>query len=105
VDVVGQILGPSDSEGNRLVAIQVRVVGVGLPVELVARGLIGVEGGSDEGGADAQIVGWSTEEPELNPGALPDDDVTAFTSSTETCWVIARTKVDLAVDVQIDVVA
>lgn len=104
VDVVGQILGPPDSKGNRLHALQIHVTGGDLPVLLVARSSIGVEGGSDDGGDDVRVAGWSNGKPELKASPPWGEDEGVFTSNTDTCWVIVRTRVDLALDVQIDVV-
>ena len=104
VDVTGQVLGPVDSQGNRVVALQLLVTGASLPVDLVARSSIGVDGGSDDGTGDVAVVGWSSGKPELKLGSIQEDDQSRFTSASEGCWVLVRTKADLALDLQIDVV-
>jgi hypothetical protein len=105
VDATRQILGPPNPKGDRLVAIELLISGATLPVDLMARGSIGVEGGSDNAGNEVEIVGWSISEPELDLGSRPEDDQSTFTATADVCWVLVRTKVDLALDLQIDVVA
>ena len=106
VEVTDQVLGPVDPSGNRLVALELLVSGTALPVELAARSAIGVEGGSDGAGSDVEVVGWSTAEPNLRVDSLPEGRATTtFTASADICWVLIRAKADLALDVQIDVVA
>lgn len=104
IDVTGQILGTPDSSGDRLVALELLISGAALPVDLVARSSIGVEGGSDNAGTDVEVVGWSSDEPELKLGARADGDQNTFTARSDVCWVLLRTKVDLALDVQVEVV-
>lgn len=104
VEVTRQILGPSDAGGNRLVGVELHISGGALPVDLTARGSIGVDGGSDNAGRDVEVVAWCSDEPKLDLGSLPEGDQSTFTATTDVCWVLVRTKVDLALDLQIDVV-
>ncbi|SDO78418.1 hypothetical protein SAMN04489867_0575 [Pedococcus dokdonensis] len=105
VDVTGQAMGPVDEHGDRLVALELLVSDADLPATLVARGSIGVDGGSDSGGGDVEVIGWSAERPDLELVSRQGAAATTFASQTGACWVLVRAKVDLAVDIQVDVVA
>lgn len=104
VAVIGKILGPTDSNDDRLVALQLLVTGASLPIGLVARSAVGVDGGSDRGEGDVEVVGWSIGKPTLKLSAAHQGEHSSFTSAEESCWVLIRAKADLALDVQIDVV-
>jgi hypothetical protein len=51
------------------------------------------------------VVGWSTGKPILKLSAARQGEQSTFASNEESCWVLIRAKADIALDVQIDVVA